>query len=411
LPAIILCSAIALAGNTARAAEPAEIQSLVEAGNLKGALSRTETALAREPSDINLRFLQGLIYTRMNRLDDAAAVFTKLTEEHPELPEPYNNLAVVHAARGDFEKARQALQRAISTHPSYATAHENMGDIYAKMASQAYNQALQLDEDNAMAKAKLALIDNLFSMPDRPASRVAPAEPPPAAAAEPIPAIAAATPSAPAVELPETVVEAPVAAAVHIPDERSAVETAVQPVELVPEPIPEPGPQLPAQAVAGDLPATAGEAAPPEPQAVAVAESGADTGQPAPGQMEIVRLSPAPSARTGDASSVRRAVDLWATAWSAQDTKAYLSHYAEEFTPPGGQSRSAWAKSRDVRLTKPRFIKVELSDLDVVMHGDDHAQATFAQLYQSDTYSDRIRKTLLLKKVDGRWLIIEEKSQ
>ena len=53
---------------------------------------------------------------------------------------------------------------AIRTNPSYATAHENLGDIYAKLASQAYNKALQLDAANATSvKPKLALIRELFS--------------------------------------------------------------------------------------------------------------------------------------------------------------------------------------------------------------------------------------------------------
>ena len=67
------------------------------------------------------------------------------------------------AGQGQYEKAKVALEMAIRTHPSYATAHENLGDIYAKMASQAYDRALQLDRNNASSKTKLALIKDLVS--------------------------------------------------------------------------------------------------------------------------------------------------------------------------------------------------------------------------------------------------------
>jgi hypothetical protein len=91
-------------------------------------------------------------------------VFTKLTEDYPELPEPYNNLAVIYAQQKQYDKAKQALEMAIRTHPSYATAHENLGDIYARLASQAYDKALQIDSSNSSAQNKLALIRDLMSV-------------------------------------------------------------------------------------------------------------------------------------------------------------------------------------------------------------------------------------------------------
>jgi len=141
-----------------------EVEALIAKGKLQRALSTTNKQLAKDKSNVNLLFLKGLILTKKNELEQAKSVFIALSKDHPELPEPYNNLAVIYAAQGDFDNARQALQDAINTHPSYATAHENMGDIYAKMASRAYNQALQLDKDNETAREKLSLIGGLFSV-------------------------------------------------------------------------------------------------------------------------------------------------------------------------------------------------------------------------------------------------------
>ena len=142
----------------------ADITQLLKAGKAAEALTKADQRLAANPKDPQLRFLRGVAQADSGKQGDAITTFNKLTEEYPELPEPYNNLAVLYANQNQLDKARTALEMAIRTNPSYATAHENLGDIYAKLASQAYNKALQLDATNANSvKPKLALIRELFS--------------------------------------------------------------------------------------------------------------------------------------------------------------------------------------------------------------------------------------------------------
>ena len=136
---------------------------LFKQGNHAAALDKIEAAITANPRDARARFLKGLILTEQHKPNDAIKVFTALTEDYPELPEPYNNLAVLYASQGQYDKARNALEMAIRTHPSYAIAHEYLGDVYAKMATEAYDKALQLDRGNAAAQTKLAMIKDLFS--------------------------------------------------------------------------------------------------------------------------------------------------------------------------------------------------------------------------------------------------------
>ena len=138
---------------------------LLKAGQHKQALELVNKVLASKPRDAQARFLKGLIFTEQGKSKEAIEVFTKLTQDYPELPEPYNNLAVIYASQGQYEKARAALEQSIRTHPSYATAYENLGDVYAKLASQAYDKALQLDSSNAAAKNKLSLVRDLVGRP------------------------------------------------------------------------------------------------------------------------------------------------------------------------------------------------------------------------------------------------------
>ena len=175
----------------AQANDYAEITQLLKAGKAAEALTKADQRLSATPRDPQLRFLKGVAQAESGKPADAVATFTKLTEDYPELPEPYNNLAVLYANQNQLDKARTALEMAIRTNPSYATAHENLGDIYAKLASQAYNKALQLDAANATSvKPKLALIRELFS------ADIAKGAKPPAAA--PAPAVVAAQRPAPA---------------------------------------------------------------------------------------------------------------------------------------------------------------------------------------------------------------------
>jgi len=180
------------------------IQALLKQGNQSLALDRANVYLASHPKDAQVRFIKGVILTEQNKTAEAIKVFTALTEDFPELPEPYNNLAVLYASQQQYDKARVALEMAIQTHPSYATAHENLGDIYAKMASEAYDRALKLDKSNTAAQTKLSMIKEIFpvnSRLQRPTTKptvvaVAPAAPiktpPPAAPATPAPVIAKA---------------------------------------------------------------------------------------------------------------------------------------------------------------------------------------------------------------------------
>jgi len=147
----------------ARADDLQDANALLRKGQHAQALDKINQYLSSRPRDAQGRFLKGLILTEQNKNGEAIDVFTRLTQDYPELPEPYNNLAVLYAAQGQYEKARQSLEMSIRTHPSYATAYENLGDVYTKLASQAYDKALQLDSSNSAAQTKLSLVRDLIT--------------------------------------------------------------------------------------------------------------------------------------------------------------------------------------------------------------------------------------------------------
>jgi tetratricopeptide (TPR) repeat protein len=217
-PLILCATLLGSPASLVRADDLSDVQQLLKSGNAAAALKRADQFLAGNPKDAQMRFLKGVALAEQNRANEAVTVFVTITEDFPELPEPYNNLAVLYANQGHYDKARTALEMAIRTNPSYATAYENLGDVYAKLASQAYAKALQVDAGNTAVAPKLALIRDLFTPGGSTARAMATARPAAAAAAKP------ATPAVPPAPAP-TAPPAPPAATASA---STAVATAPQ---------------------------------------------------------------------------------------------------------------------------------------------------------------------------------------
>jgi tetratricopeptide (TPR) repeat protein len=183
-----------IGAGVAAPADVADINRMLQAGQTAEALQRADRVLASTPKDAQMRFLKGVILSEQSKTPEAIAIFVSLTEDFPELPEPYNNLAVLYGKQGQYDQARRALENAIRTNPSYATAYENLGDVYAKLASQAYSKALQINGSNAAVPPKLALIRELFTARST-AVAAAPVAPPRPSTAAPAPVVATPAPA------------------------------------------------------------------------------------------------------------------------------------------------------------------------------------------------------------------------
>lgn len=148
----------ALSALPALANDAGNVRGLLDAGRLGDAQAMADAFLAQHPFDAQMQFLKGMILAGQERTAEAIAVFEKLNSDHPDLPEPYNNLAVLYASAGQLDKARVALETAVRQKPSYAIAHENLGDVYAKLAGQSYDKVTQLDPGYAKGKLKRSMI-------------------------------------------------------------------------------------------------------------------------------------------------------------------------------------------------------------------------------------------------------------
>ena len=147
----------------AAADELAEVQKLVRSGDSAAALQRAERAVAANPRDTKLRFLQGVILLDQQRDAAAMAVFQSLSEEFPELPEPFNNMALLHARAGRLDAARAALETALRNDPGLLAARQNLGDIHLRLALQAWDLVASATPADAALQRKLRLARELVA--------------------------------------------------------------------------------------------------------------------------------------------------------------------------------------------------------------------------------------------------------
>jgi tetratricopeptide (TPR) repeat protein len=374
--ALLLATACGMAVPALAAVEHDEVDRLMQAGKLDEAMSRADAFLKDKPKDPQMRFLKGVIQLDTGKRAEAIAAFTQLTQDAPELPEPYNNLAVIYASQNQFDKARGALESAIRTNPSYATAQENLGDVYARLASQAYSKALQLDQNNTAVQPKLAVIRTLFT-------------PAPVGGKSAAMATAAAAPAA----------KTPAPAAAPAPVAKAAAAPTPSPA-LVPAPAP-----APVKAAAAPAPVAAPTPVPPAPPPVVVAKA-PEASMPS-ASASTPASAAAAAATPGSMAEVESAVRGWAAAWAAQDMDRYLAAYGPEFNPGGGQSRKSWEEERRARIVGKSSISVNLENVAINVNGQT-ATAKFRQIYRADNLNISSRKTLELHRSGNQWQIRKE---
>ncbi|MDY7578629.1 tetratricopeptide repeat protein [Herbaspirillum sp. RTI4] len=398
------------------AGEVEDVNKLMRSGKLSEALGKTDALLARHPRDAQLRFYRGLILAEQNKSVEAIAVFAKLTDDFPDLPEPYNNLAVLYAAAGQYDKARVALDMAIRTNPIYATAYENLGDVYAKLASQAYDKALQADTGGTAAPPKLNLVRALsgnFTGGTNP--KLASNAEPFSYKETPLPAKVERKQDKPDLTPP------PTAKADVKPDVKPNVKPAA-PTASKPETKPETKlkPELPPLASAKPKPAEkpvdkpvdkAAEkaAAKASEKAAATAKGNDKAAEKAAAKAADKAAEKTAGVDTQDRTAIMSAINGWAKSWGDKDVKGYLSYYSADFEPPKGETRKQWAEGRRARIENKGSIDVHVEAFKITAKAG-NAVVSFRQIYTSNRLTADTRKTLVMVKQGNRWYIKQERT-
>ena len=139
-----------------------EVGRLMRAGQIDEAMSRADRYLQAQPRDPQMRFMKGVLQSQKGQSADAMVTFQRLTDEFPELPEPHNNLAALLARQNRYAEALDALQAAVRARPDYATALENLGDVYIALAMEAYQNANKAMPSQPRAASKRLAAEQLL---------------------------------------------------------------------------------------------------------------------------------------------------------------------------------------------------------------------------------------------------------
>ena len=154
-------------------AVPSDVEKLIKARKYQDAITQINTDLKKTPRNVQLRFVKARLQIEMRQFDQAKKTLIEITQQFPELPEPYNNLAAIAANQGQWIEARDYLELALKLRPSYAIASANLGEIYIRLGAQAYEDAAkyaQLNQRQYSNRAK-ALLDVLKPPAKRPVNR------------------------------------------------------------------------------------------------------------------------------------------------------------------------------------------------------------------------------------------------
>ena len=114
--------------------------------------------MAVNPRDPQMRFWKAWITDRTGDKQVALDMYLSLTQDYPEIAEPFNNLAVLYAAKGQFSVAKEALDAALRANPNFADAHENMGDVLIQLANYSYQRSLQINPAQRGVSRKINIL-------------------------------------------------------------------------------------------------------------------------------------------------------------------------------------------------------------------------------------------------------------
>ena len=139
-----------------------DVNRLVVAEQWAKAQTQAEQHLKTQPTDPQMRLLLSRIQDGQGQTAAAMQTLQALTQSFPELPEPHNNLAALLARQNRYAEALEALQAAVRARPDYATALENLGDVYIALGIEAYQNASKAMPSQGRSAAKRLAAEQLL---------------------------------------------------------------------------------------------------------------------------------------------------------------------------------------------------------------------------------------------------------
>ena len=158
---------------------PTEIEKLVKAQKYPEAIKRINELLVKNPRNVQLRFVLARLQIELKQYTAAQKTLIEITQQFPELAEPYNNLAALAANQGQWIEARDYLELALKLKPSYAIASANLGEVYTRLAAKSYIDAAKQRTNQREYQRRATALLGILKTPEASNNRSTPNPPKP----------------------------------------------------------------------------------------------------------------------------------------------------------------------------------------------------------------------------------------
>lgn len=327
-----------------------QIQQDLKANRYAQAAASAKALLKQQPDDLQLHFITALALQKNAQPEQAIRHYQAIIADHPKLPEPRNNLAIIYLQQGQYDQAIDLLIESLNTHPAYATAWKNLNNIYQGLASEAYRKALSDDNDtrSMLHTIQLSALDTLTVQP---------------------------------LKQPLTIATAPRESAPLPPAQSKAVKPSTAEPSITKTPI---------KIAAAPKPVAAPAPKPKPTLTTATKPQVVNNTVKIPTEKQLISI-----------------LNRWASAWRDQEFDQYVTAYTTDYK---GRYRNhqQWVKERRKRVIRADRITLELSQFQVKSLSAQRAIINFQQRYQSATYRDKVVKRIHLVNQDGQWKIARE---
>jgi len=131
-------------------------------GDIKGAITTANMAIAFKPSDAYAHYTLGMSLTMARLYKEAKDAFRSAVELDSTFADAWTNLGVVEKECGDLAAATLSYENALTLQPNDPIIHNNQGNMLlacgdVSSAMSAYRRAVELKPDYVDAKVNLAL--------------------------------------------------------------------------------------------------------------------------------------------------------------------------------------------------------------------------------------------------------------
>ena len=102
-----------------------------------------------------------------------------------------------------------------------------------------------------------------------------------------------------------------------------------------------------------------------------------------------------------DQENINSFIFDWATYWQNKDYENYFNCYEENYFPKEFKSKETWKADRKRRIKNKNNIQIQIKNIKIISNYKKNILIQFTQAYNSDSFSDVVRKHTTASLIDG----------